>query len=554
VNNDQIVRLRESLHNDTRHIEPVGLGVETVQRRGRRRQHRGRAIVAAGAATCIAGLGVAVTSRGTAPHSVAVVAGNASAATPTLSFRTVNGTVAYASTHLTGADGVTYALATAPGTNASEATQAIYRTTDGDKWTETTQSTPWISDLAERDGVLYAVGTAPGAASIDQVKYQVATSRNGGAAWADTDLPFDLQAPNASVALSRSGGVQIARGASSTVALLTEQFSPDLDALIAARAPGHPEAGTTQTADGFDITDYSACKDAKMAVARGDLDPSGADAKCAPKVLGTISWSDIGVHGAADLTRQQMLVSTDGSHWDPVSAPTVGWVRDLVGTDDGFLLLAESAATPTPEKPRASLTLLHSSDAHTWSPVATPAGVDVQAISGNKLIAVDDNGGVQTSADGGATWSTTDVKALLPAGAVKPSVWSSDAGPLGFAALVTSDANDQQSARHYLLFSTDGVDWNTSDLAAAGEPAHTEPMQVTVGADHVGVDYATPAANPGGPMTIKTLLGTPSGSRALKERNQQAAPCGWATSTTYAEAWMSTSSPTCTGPPAVTAA
>ena len=62
---------------------------------------------------------------------------------------------------------------------------------------------------------------------------------------------------------------------------------------------------------------------------------------------------------------------------------------------------------------------------------------------------------------------------------------------------------------NYLLFSTDGVDWNTSDLAAAGEPAHTEPMQVTVGSDHVGVDYATAGANPSGPMNIKTLLGTP---------------------------------------------
>ena len=40
---------------------------------------------------------------------------------------------------------------------------------------------------------------------------------------------------------------------------------------------------------------------------------------------------------------------------------------------------------------------------------------------------------MQTSNDGGDTWTSTGVQALLPAGTPTASVWISDAGPLGFA-------------------------------------------------------------------------------------------------------------------------
>ena len=78
--------------------------------------------------------------------------------------------------------------------------------------------------------------------------------------------------------------------------------------------------------------------------------PNVADAKklrmeteCTdPPEIGTIRWSEIGLRGPADLIRQQMLVSTDGEHWDTAAAPTTDFVRDLVGDDNGFLLLAET--------------------------------------------------------------------------------------------------------------------------------------------------------------------------------------------------------------------
>jgi hypothetical protein len=515
---DQIDNLRETLRREAQPIEPVGLGAETVQRRGRHRRHRGRAVVAAGAATCVACLGVAVVQRGETPHSVAV-ASNAGAATPKLAFRVVNGTVSFAVTHFTSATGVTYALSTAPGV-AGQATsanpdQAIYRTRDGEHWSAADQHASWISDLAEHDGVLYAIGTAPGVADADQVTYRVGTSHDDGAAWTDSDLPFDLSAPTANVALNRSSVVQIASGPSATVALLTEQFSPDLDAFVTARAAGHPAATTNQTAAGFDIVDTSACNSPnKQAAINGAADPTARANECThPPVLGTISWSDIGLRGPSDLFGQQVLVSTDGSHWTSAPGPSNGFVRDLVATDDGFLLLDDSF-TPIAGTlgGRSSTKLFSSPDARTWTQVGIPADLTVQAIAGNRIVGYDESGAVHTSADGGTTWNTTDVGALLPAGMPHAAPWIMDAGPLGFAVVVTADANEQAGRRghEYLLFSTDGTSWSTSDLAAAGAPAGANPMLATVGSDHIGVDYESAGPTPGGPMKITTVLATPT--------------------------------------------
>ena len=67
--------------------------------------------------------------------------------------------------------------------------------------------------------------------------------------------PF-VSTPSATVSLSKSTSVQLARSASETVALLTEQFSPDLDAMVAARTNGRPNVAFNQTADGIQVLTY----------------------------------------------------------------------------------------------------------------------------------------------------------------------------------------------------------------------------------------------------------------------------------------------------------
>jgi hypothetical protein len=374
-----------------------------------------------------------------------------------------------------------------------------------------------ISDLSERAGVLYAVGTAPGAASLADVRYRVATSHDDGKAWANADLPFDLSTPSAKVPIGRYSSVQIASGQGETVALLTEQFSPDLSGPTAALTSGHPNVSTDMTADGYVVHDVSACMTDKQGVRSVATTTSGApvrpSTKCTdPPVLGTISWADIGLSGPADLTRQEMLVSTDGAHWSSVAAPSTGSVRDLVATNGGFLLLADKDVPATGNQGATfETTLLRSSDARQWTPVGTPAGLQVQAIAGDRLIGVDASGGVQTSADGGTTWNATALASELPAGSPAATGWATDVGPLGFAVIADADANpnDGVPGHDYLLFSTDGISWSTTDLATAGAPAGANVSQVTVGSDHIGVDYESAGATAGGPMKVTTLLATP---------------------------------------------
>ncbi|MDQ1479753.1 MAG: Photosynthesis system assembly factor, partial [Actinomycetota bacterium] len=367
-------------------------------------------------------------------------------------------------------------------------------------------------------------------------RYYVGTSHDGGQQWADSNLPFEQGTPSATVSLSRSASVRLARNASTTVALLTEQFFPDLHTIVAARTAGHENVSTRQAADGFDMVDVGACVSAK-----GSVDSSGAASTTTipgnagnptttipgnagnptaagscdnPPVLGTISWSDIGLNSAADLNRQQMLVSTDGTHWDHATAPATGFVTDLVASGDGFMLLADQgrASSGPGLAPGTESTLMRSTDAQSWTGVATPAGLGVQAIAGDRIIGIDAAGAVQTSADGGATWTATTLGSHLPAGSPDPTGTIVDAGPLGFAVVVTADANPKDATPGFdsLLFSTDGITWSTSDLAAAGAPAGAYPTQVLVGADHIGVDYEGPNATPNGPTKITTLLATPT--------------------------------------------
>jgi hypothetical protein len=194
------------------------------------------------------------------------------------------------------------------------------------------------------------------------------------------------------------------------------------------------------------------------------------------------------------------------------SAPSRPTGHAIPGRSNGFLLLAERySPTVVNTSGRVDTAVFRSTDARNWTPVSTPPGLNVEGIDGDRIVGVDAAGVVQTSADGGTTRNATDVGALLPAGTPQTAPWIADAGPLGFAVVVSSDMNptDQQHGHDYLLFSSDGISWSTTDLAAAGAPADATPIQVTVGADHLGVDHQSPQTTPGGPMKITTLLATP---------------------------------------------
>ena len=242
VNSNQLDQLRDALRRETRNIHPVGLGAAVVQRRGRRRRNRGRAVVAVGAATCVAGLGVddhATRERGSAQRRRRRAAGaprsrrrSSSVPSPAPS-RT-------RSAHFTTAAGVTYELSTAPGAVATnvQPDQAIYSTTDGEHWTSGRPEQ--VVDLRRSPSTTAcSTPSAPHPVQLP-VTFATASARptTAASAWSDTALPFDLTAPSANVPLTRSSNVQLASDATATVALLSEQFSPNLDAHRRGTRPG----------------------------------------------------------------------------------------------------------------------------------------------------------------------------------------------------------------------------------------------------------------------------------------------------------------------------
>jgi hypothetical protein len=175
-----------------------------------------------------------------------------------------------------------------------------------------------------------------------------------------------------------------------------------------------------------------------------------------------------------------------------------------------MILDAVSSSEPG-KRATAETTVMRSTDARHWTKASTPAGLKVQAIAGGRIVGVDAAGVLQTSADGGGSWNATSIATQLPSGAPAATVMAADAGPLGFAVLAVADADpmDQQPGHDYLLFSTDGTNWTTSDLAAIGEPKDGYATSVTVGADHIGVNYQGPAVTNGGLSKLTTLLATP---------------------------------------------
>ena len=69
---------------------------------------------------------------------------------------------------------------------------------------------------------------------------------------------------------------------------------------------------------------------------------------------------------------------------------------------------------------------------------------------------------------------------------------------------------DSTPGHDYLLFSTDGISWSTTDLATVGAPANASYRSASPsGPITLSVDYETIGATVAGPQKITTVLGTP---------------------------------------------
>jgi hypothetical protein len=498
-------QLREALQRDAAELEPVGPGPDYARNRAFRRRRRLQSGVLLLSAAALAGGTIAVVNVRPAGDG-ARVNSQPTAAAADLAWRLVTGTVLVDSGHFTTADGVTYELSTAPGTKISDGStpvpQTLYATRDGVTFTQTPLgSTPWIADLAESKGVLYAVSTAPGSQS-GTTDYKLSTSSNGGAQWTDSPVPVDFQTPASNISLTMATRVQVARGAHETVVVAEARYNMDLNSALSV-----PQGqGVEMTADGAQVVDYSTCK---------TNDPSGskrnpAKEACEPTVVSHHPWSEFGITDPGALHQQLALVRNDGGSWQPVKLPIDDntYVTDVSATSTGFLMVEEvQPATALPTTTR----LLASTDGRTWSPLATavPSAYSL-AIAGDRIIGSDaTNSNLYVSSDAGATWiKSQNIDDVLGVSGSSIDNLNFDSGPLGFAAAVMTGVGTK-SPHTFLLHSADGATWDVTDLGKVGAPAGSYVSGVTVGADHIDVTLAVPAADGKAPTKLTTLVGTP---------------------------------------------
>jgi hypothetical protein len=505
--------LRDALRADAAELEPVGPGPDDARRRAFRRKRRMQSgVVALSAAALVGGtLGFIETrspGHGAGPRVQAQPEPDVPA--PDLAWRTVDGTVLVNGPEFTSASGVTYALSTAPGSKPNNSgiaePQELYTSNDGVAWTHASLgATPWVADLAESNGVLYAVGTGPGSAgSID---YNVATSSDNGAHWRETPLPVDFTPPHASVPLTASRTVHIARGAHTTVAMANVNYWPDVTEVIGA------DTAYTATAAGVEILGKASCLKrtpiTEQAASGANSDP------CQQAVTSTRPWSDFGVTDPSALHQQQALVQDDGGSWTKVDLPSDAdaWVQDVTATSNGFLMVKQ-VSLQTASGGRSETQLWSSSDGRSWARLASAVPpIDSVSISGDRIVGSDSTTrAIYASGDAGATWTATeDVRALLPSGSVvEPGMVSAYAGPLGYVAVITTGKDNPEGT--YLLNSNRGTAWKVTDLGAVGAPAKGFVSSVSVGKDHIAVSFSVGnGTQPDGSTSSKLveLVGTP---------------------------------------------
>ena len=529
MNDDRLQRYLSS-QSDAIHLEPAN--ADAVMRRGNRRRNQKRG----GVLAAVAVLGVLGTSLIIRDNDAdqSVESDLASAVVPSnLDWTVVQPQVGlgYGSSSVNLADGTLYALSTAPGParNNADYNQHLYRSSDGAEWEEAELPTGLkTSTLYGAGDTLYAVGTAPAGGGARKVT--VASTTDGGASWANVDLPDDV----AQLERQFPGKISISQPSIAAQDNTHEVAVVNVSTVIQPhlyRADIPEESGWEQVPGGLTVYEPSApcsvegldgdpanltdaeaadLKDAAIA-ARGGCEAADSD----PKVLGTFTWDELGM--PAELQpyvngKVFAYAADDGQHFERVEVPADlrGWGSKVIATSDGYRLFS-SESTPT----SATTSVLRSADGHTWTSDGTlDGGFSSAGLLGHRpavaLWTFDGHGEVQVQqADG--SWTPIDVLSAVdaPAG---DDLWLGEVafGPLGMAATVTSSAKDATSMHSYLVHSADGSTLSVLDLADYFDRIDGGTMGVTVSADAITVRAVhDPDGDPSTVEPTDVLVGTP---------------------------------------------
>ncbi len=482
---------------------------ETAHHRARRQQR----VTAGIAALAVVAGGLAATTWVTRDPEVQLAAGAGAPQAADVDLTWTDGphSLTSAPTIVQDADGVLYALSTAPGTTwdgPEPPAQAIYRSTDGTTWEQVDAdgAPPLATFEVGGDGLLYGLSTAPGGVVL-------ASSVDGGTTWQTEPLPAEADIrPDVAEGIQLSSGghqLDVVRAGETTVAAVSTQWFVEADGLV---DPADEDIAYVDATDaGLEVRRIpvdrreAAPEPAGVPAADATPAPSAAPApavdvpvEATEEVVRTIPWSEVGLTGPADLVTRRVLTANGDEGWTAADIPVEGSVRGMAATADGIVALVQVGPTEGPTSP---VRVARSTDGVAWSvdpdPVADLSYVEVVQTVGDAVVAVghtwteaETNATVLASHDGGVTWTSTSVADLVEVAPGRQlGVGSVGIGPLGVA--LATYAVEREGADPAVdtsvLFSPDGVAWDVIGLEEI-DPDATELRWTAVTADRVIVD------------------------------------------------------------------
>lgn len=504
--------LRRRLHSNASDLDLHGGGAGAAIERARQRRHRRNAALGSvsGVALLVGSVGFVATRDSSDPKQAVGTFVLPQSGPLELEWTSSEGGVltghAIEQRPVVADDGTIYALSTAPGgvdplINDREDfdRDTLYRLGENGEWTSRSpeQLGAEFTDLAAGSGLLYGVGTEPvtGGAGYRPV---LSSSTDDGDSWDSTELPT-IELPSDVVPWRIGSKVDVAAKGSTAVAVVTTTF--DISAEVLERFGLQPEDGFgyRRTSAGFEITATDSSD------GRGVPSTGVGNDQLDDGVIGTVTWSDLGVDGPDDLSRTDVYID-GGSGWYQAATKLadLSYVSSVTSVGDEFVATGSGPMVGD----RSPMMAYASMDGSTWRKVATPSEYGTVVGLGDVWVSGSGNrSALAASVNGGESWTDVVVPAdALPADSAIAS-YTLAAGPLGLAVAVTDEDGGQVKG---VLVTRDLQHWSWFDLDGLGTEADQGPPSIIVGSDRVVVTLVIKGdAKPGDPSRSRTFVGTP---------------------------------------------
>lgn len=289
-------------------------------------------------------------------------------------------------------DGVLYSLSTAPGARFEDfpngdAPKAIYTSADGTDWSAHPVDGAWVSSIAAADGLLYAVGTAPGA-DADSAALRIEVSEDRGESFTGKVFPIHADQPGMTTAevMATDRGV---------LATATTRTSNDPFTLL---PPGALEGAVEplmveQPEGGIAVFPLEAAEEAYEVCTGQDPDRCGELVET--EATRFFAWEELGVEDEGMLFGQRMTTaaywSEDGANFREIEYPfPEGAIRSVHTVGEEVVVSLDGAG---------GVRLFASEDARSWQPVDGPRPGWIQAMgtTGDRVVLVAGANGGQPS-------------------------------------------------------------------------------------------------------------------------------------------------------------